>query len=216
MEYKDYYSTLGVDKKASLPTRSRRPTASWPASTTPTSTRIPEAESKFKEINEAYQVLSDDEKRSKYDQFGSAWNPAQSPGLLRPASKTSSPPSISVAELVEAPTTPRRAGGDFSSFFEMLFGGGRPQSRGRNGAPSPNRAARRESITRRRSRSPSRRRPSGGKREIALRASDGSAPCPQREDPAGRPAGPEDPAPRPGRTGRRGRASAAISFSRST
>ncbi|NUM44289.1 MAG: DnaJ domain-containing protein [Anaerolineales bacterium] len=73
MNYQDYYQTLGVSKNASQDeirdafrklARQYHPDANQGDKT---------LEEKFKQINEAYQVLSDPDKRSKYDQFGSAW-----------------------------------------------------------------------------------------------------------------------------------------------
>ena len=73
MEYKDYYKTLGLDKTAKdadIKSAYRRLARKYHPDMNPGK---PEAEEKFKEINEAYQVLSDPEKRQKYDQFGSQW-----------------------------------------------------------------------------------------------------------------------------------------------
>lgn len=79
MEYKDYYKTLGVSKTATegeIKTAYRKLARRYH----PDVNKDPQAEDKFKEINEAYQVLSDPEKRKKYDQFGSEWQRYQSSG----------------------------------------------------------------------------------------------------------------------------------------
>jgi len=71
MENKDYYKILGVSKDASeedIKKAYRRLALQYH----PDKNKSPEAEEKFKEINEAYEVLSDPEKRRIYDQFGSA------------------------------------------------------------------------------------------------------------------------------------------------
>lgn len=71
MEYKDYYKILGVDKKADEATIKkayRKLAKQYHPDANPNNKA---SEEKFKEANEAYEVLSDKEKRSKYDQFGS-------------------------------------------------------------------------------------------------------------------------------------------------
>ena len=71
VKYKDYYEILGVDKKADEATikKSYRKLAKkYHPDTNPNNKA---SEEKFKEIGEAYEVLSDKEKRGKYDQFGS-------------------------------------------------------------------------------------------------------------------------------------------------
>src|SRR6202046_1887143 len=72
MEFKDYYKTLGVDRKASdaeIKSAYRKLARKYHPDVNPNN----KDEGRFKEINEAYQVLSDDEKRKKYDELGSDW-----------------------------------------------------------------------------------------------------------------------------------------------
>lgn len=70
-ERKDYYEVLGVDKKAS-PEEIKKAFRKLALKYHPDKGGDKESEAKFKEINEAYQVLSDPQKRATYDQFGSA------------------------------------------------------------------------------------------------------------------------------------------------
>lgn len=68
---KDYYSILGVSKDASddeIKHAYRKLSKKWH----PDINKAPDAEAKFKEINEAYETLSDPQKRANYDQYGSA------------------------------------------------------------------------------------------------------------------------------------------------
>ncbi len=67
----DYYETLGVDRGANEE-EIRRAFRRKAMEFHPDRNRTPGAEDKFKEINEAYQVLSDQEKRTRYDRFGHA------------------------------------------------------------------------------------------------------------------------------------------------
>jgi DnaJ-class molecular chaperone len=73
MEYKDYYKSLGVGKNATtdeIKTAFRKLARKYHPDVNPNDK---ESEKKFKEINEAHDVLSDPEKRKKYDQLGSDW-----------------------------------------------------------------------------------------------------------------------------------------------
>lgn len=74
MEYKDYYKILGVDKnsdKKTIEGAYRKLARKFHPDLNPGNKR---AEEKFKEINEAHEVLSDDNKRAKFDQLGSNWS----------------------------------------------------------------------------------------------------------------------------------------------
>ena len=120
MDYKDYYATLGVAKDASqadIQKAYRKLARKYH----PDVNKTPEAESRFKEINEAHEVLKDEDKRAKYDQFGSAWKQAQRTGAP--------PPGYEDIFTVFTSGADSRRGFDFggegfSSFFDMLFGSG--------------------------------------------------------------------------------------------
>ncbi|MCC5860229.1 MAG: DnaJ domain-containing protein [Ectothiorhodospiraceae bacterium] len=110
MEYKDYYKVLGVDRKASqadIKKAYRRLARKYH----PDVSKEPDAEARFKEISEAYEVLHDPEKRAAYDQLGSGWRQGQD---FRP------PPGW------DWNGDFGRDAGDsvFSDFFENLFGQG--------------------------------------------------------------------------------------------
>jgi curved DNA-binding protein len=123
LQYHDYYGTLGVDKKASQ-SDIQKAYRKLARQYHPDINKDPAAEAKFKEVGEAYEVLKDAEKRSKYDQYGSAWKTTQSGGAP--------PPGWEGVHFDFGQGQGARGfdfgGGPsgFSSFFEMLFGGGRP------------------------------------------------------------------------------------------
>lgn len=78
---RDYYEILGVDKKAT-PAEVKSAYRKMALKFHPDKNKEPDAETKFKEINEAYQVLSDQKKRQTYDQFGhAAFDPASASGF---------------------------------------------------------------------------------------------------------------------------------------
>jgi len=111
VKYKDYYATLGVVKNATekdIKQAYRRLARKYHPDVNPGDKS---AEEKFKEISEAYEVLSDSEKRAKYDQFGDQWSRVSAP----PGEWQSHTWQPGVGEF------DFQAGG-FGDFFEMLFG----------------------------------------------------------------------------------------------
>jgi len=130
LQYKDYYAILGVPRTASddeLKKSFRRLAREYHPDVAKDKKK---AEEKFKEINEAYEVLSDAEKRKRYDEFGPNWKAGAD---FRP------PPGW---EQAAGRRTYRRGGAGqpdyefqfggtgFSDFFETFFGSAARQGRG--------------------------------------------------------------------------------------
>lgn len=127
---RDYYEILGVKKTASgqeIKTAYRKLALKWHPDKNPNNHA--EAEQKFKEINEAYQVLSDTKKRQTYDQFGhAAFDPACGMGGNPFGGATRQGPftwSYSTSG-----GSPFQGGnfGDPFEIFEQFFGGGFSQA----------------------------------------------------------------------------------------
>ncbi|HMN27234.1 MAG TPA: J domain-containing protein, partial [Caldilineaceae bacterium] len=135
MEFKDYYKTLGVSRNADekeIKKAFRKLAQQYHPDRNPGDK---EAERKFKEINEAYTVLGDADKRGKYDKFGAEWEQYERAGV-RPEDVGWGPFGAgSAAGGARTRTlTPEEfeqmfgagGAGGFSDFFQTLFGGGMP------------------------------------------------------------------------------------------
>jgi curved DNA-binding protein len=131
MEFRDYYKILGVERSANadqIKTAYRRLARKYH----PDVSKEPNAEARFKEMQEAYEVLRDPEKRAAYDQLGSDWKSGQS---FRPPPDWGSDFEFR-GRPAGADASRRRAGAaaggaafaeeDYSDFFSSLFGGGSP------------------------------------------------------------------------------------------
>ena len=114
MEYKDYYDILGLKKEASQD-EIKRAYRSLARKYHPDVSKEDEAETKFKEVGEAYEVLKDPEKREAYDQLGSNWQGGQD-GFQPP------PDWEQNFDFGKGGYTQGNSQ-DYSSFFEDLFGG---------------------------------------------------------------------------------------------
>lgn len=125
MEYKDYYKILGVDKKASqedIKKVYRKLAIKYHPDKNPGNKQ---AEDKFKEINEAYDVLGDAEKRKKYDELGSQWQQYRQQGGADGDFDYSQWANASRGQQGAHFRTEFFDGeeGGFSDFFETFFGG---------------------------------------------------------------------------------------------
>ena len=132
MEYRDYYKILEVDKNASdkeIKKAFRRLARQHHPDVNPDD---PRAEERFKEINEAYEVLSDAEKRNKYDRLGKDWQRWQQTGR-QPGDfdwgqwTTGYPGGTANVRYATAEEMQDLFGGSgssvFSDFFSQIFGG---------------------------------------------------------------------------------------------
>lgn len=118
MQYKDYYQILGVSRQATQD-EIKRAYRRLARKYHPDVSKEPDAEARFKEVAEAYEVLKDPEKRKAYDHLGSGW---------RQGEEFTPPPGWERG--FEFQFGPGGMGGgrfDFSDFFETLFGGGGPR-----------------------------------------------------------------------------------------
>ncbi|MDF2436079.1 MAG: DnaJ-class molecular chaperone with C-terminal Zn finger domain [Bacteroidota bacterium] len=114
MSYKDYYKILGLEKTASadaIKKAFRKLAVKYHPDKNPGNKA---AEEKFKEINEANEVLGDPEKRKKYDEFGENWQQTQQANYQNPHQHGGNTRYYSEQDF---------GGGDFSDFFESMFGG---------------------------------------------------------------------------------------------
>jgi curved DNA-binding protein len=157
MEYKDYYKTLGVTKNATkddIKKAYRKLARQYHPDMNPGDKK---SEDKFKEVNEAYEVLSDQTKREKYDRFGSSWQQYERSGGRpedfdwgqwtsrqggQPYTRTVTPEEFQ--QMFGGMGGNAGGFGGFSDFFEALFGnlGGSAGSRTRSGRTSTKAQAR--------------------------------------------------------------------------
>ncbi|MGH8013183.1 MAG: DnaJ C-terminal domain-containing protein [Candidatus Binataceae bacterium] len=111
MEFRDYYKILGVERTSSdaeIKSAYRKLARKFHPDVNPNNK---EAEHRFKEINEAYQVLGDAAKRKKYDELGADWERGESEEeMMRRYARAGG-------------TRPGQQSADFSDFFESFFGG---------------------------------------------------------------------------------------------
>lgn len=112
MEYKDYYKIMGLERKASQD-EIKRAYRKLARKYHPDVSKETDAEAKFKELGEAYEVLKDAEKRAAYDELGSNWRSGQD---FRP------PPDWETNFNFKNQSYTETDAGDFSDFFEQLFG----------------------------------------------------------------------------------------------
>ena len=110
MEYKDYYKILGVERdatEAKIKSAYRKLARQYH----PDVNKSPDAVQKFKDINEAYEVLSDKEKKSRYDSLGANW---------QKGANFTPPPGFENFNFENGGFSQSFGGGDFSDFFDNI------------------------------------------------------------------------------------------------
>lgn len=124
MDFVDYYKILGIDKTATtkdIKNAYRKMARKVHPDLNPNDK---DAKKNFQQINEANEVLSDPEKRKKFDQYGKDWQHAEEFEKQKQYQQQSSGSRGSRF-------TGSQGGGDFSEFFESMFGGGGGGNRSR-------------------------------------------------------------------------------------
>jgi curved DNA-binding protein len=112
MNFIDYYKVLGISKTASEDEIKKAYRKLARKSHPDLNPDYPKAKNKFQELNEAHEVLSDKEKRKKYDKYGKDWKNADAFEKHRQSGGGS------------RQRTQGNGNADFSDFFESMFGGG--------------------------------------------------------------------------------------------
>jgi len=112
MEYKDYYKVMGVERDATQ-AKIKRAYRKLARKYHPDINKEPDAETRFKEVGEAYAVLKDPEKRVAYDQLGSNWQSGQD---FQP------PPNWDQGFEFRGGDAEQFDAEQFSDFFESLYG----------------------------------------------------------------------------------------------
>jgi len=123
MDFVDYYKILGVPKTAGtddIKKAYRKLARQYHPDVNPNNK---EAHKKFQQINEANEVLSDPDKRKKYDQYGKDWKHGEEYEKARQQQQQAYSGSRGGGSF-----SGDFEGGDFSSFFESMFGGGGPKT----------------------------------------------------------------------------------------
>jgi curved DNA-binding protein len=131
LEYKDYYKILGIERNATQEEIKKRYRKVARDCHPDTCKDDPNAEKRFKEIGEAYEVLKDPEKRKRYDDLGSNWQEGQSfrppPGFDNIFSeeifgRRGRPGGARTFHFDFGSGQAQPGEGGFSDFFESLFG----------------------------------------------------------------------------------------------
>ncbi|MDQ4099960.1 MAG: J domain-containing protein, partial [Chloroflexota bacterium] len=128
VQYKDYYDVLGIGRtadEAAIRAAYRTLARKHHPDVNPND---PSAEERFKEVNEAYEVLSDAEKRRMYDRFGRDWERYRDAGFTSADGPAQRPNDDNFAAWFTggAPKSGQAShgasGGRFSDFYDLLFG----------------------------------------------------------------------------------------------
>lgn len=130
---RDYYTVLGIPRSASQDEikKAYRKLARQYHPDLHSGPRKAQMEDKFKELNSAYEVLSEPETRKKYDQYGPKWREAEAYERARQEAA-----ARAGARRQAGPDFEGRGGADFGDLFEMLFGGRARGGGGPTGGPA--------------------------------------------------------------------------------